>query len=111
MWNLTGSERRAARKARAQLIGDPENSKPRIKEPERRRAKTQPGEGALEKSWECVRRMADALPMLVSYVDSQCRYRYNDRAYENWYECSRGVLHGRYVKEMLGETACRVIEG
>lgn len=75
MGSPTDSERRAARKARARPIGGLENSKPRIKEPERRRAKTRPGKGALEKSWACVRRMAEPPPVLVAYVDSECRHR------------------------------------
>src|SRR5690606_36109522 len=49
--------------------------------------------------------MADALPVLISYVDSQSRYRYNNAAYERWFETSREALCGRTLEEVLGPTA------
>ena len=29
--------------------------------------------------------MADALPMLIAYIDRDHRYRFNNRAYEEWF--------------------------
>jgi PAS domain S-box-containing protein len=49
--------------------------------------------------------MADALPMLISYVDRDQRYRYNNAAYERWYGISREDLRGRTLEEVLGARA------
>jgi PAS domain S-box-containing protein len=49
--------------------------------------------------------MCDALPVLISYVDSRRRYRYNNAAYEGWFGVSREQLRGRTVEEVLGSAA------
>ncbi|MFO7561824.1 MAG: PAS domain-containing protein [Enhygromyxa sp.] len=53
--------------------------------------------------------MADALPVLISYVDHQGYYRYNNAAYERWFGTSREEIYGRSVVEVLGEAAYRQI--
>ena len=40
--------------------------------------------------------MADALPALVAYVDSEQRYRFTNAAYENWYGLSREESGGTF---------------
>lgn len=42
-------------------------------------------ETALRRSEEQLHLIADALPVLIAYVDSQQRYRFNNRAYEDWF--------------------------
>jgi PAS domain S-box-containing protein len=54
--------------------------------------------------------MADALPMLISYVDADRRYQYNNAAYERWFECSREELRGVRVDEVLGRAAYEQIK-
>jgi PAS domain S-box-containing protein len=49
--------------------------------------------------------MADALPVLISYVDAERRYQYNNASYEHWFGVSREQLRGRCVEEVLGSVA------
>jgi len=52
-----------------------------------------------------LRLVADSLPMLVSYVDEQQRYRFNNRAYTDWFGVSAEEIKDRPVREVLGEVA------
>jgi PAS domain S-box-containing protein len=54
--------------------------------------------------------LTDALPALISYVDSDQRYRFNNRAYEEWFQHSRQEITGRRINEVLGETAYQTIQ-
>ena len=47
----------------------------------------------------------DALPALVSYVDSDCRYQFNNLAYENWFGIDRRSLVGKTMSDVLGASA------
>ena len=47
--------------------------------------------------------MADSLPAVISYVDPQQRYRFNNKAYEEWFGQSPNQIIGRHVREVLGE--------
>jgi PAS domain S-box-containing protein len=51
----------------------------------------------------------DALPVLVSYVDAEGRYRLVNRAYEEWFGRSRAEVVGRTVREVLGDAAFEVL--
>jgi PAS domain S-box-containing protein len=48
---------------------------------------------------------ADALPVLISYVDAEQRYRFVNRTYEEWFGRPRAEVVGRTVREVLGEAA------
>jgi PAS domain S-box-containing protein len=50
-----------------------------------------------------LRVMADALPVLISYVDKEERFRFNNLAYEKWYDISREKLYGKEVRQVVGE--------
>jgi PAS domain S-box-containing protein len=47
--------------------------------------------------------MADSLPALISYVDPEQRYRFNNKVYEEWFGRSPSEIAGRHVREVLGE--------
>ncbi len=49
--------------------------------------------------------MADAVPILISYVDCEERYRFVNRAYERWFGQERASIEGRTLREVLGEDA------
>ncbi|MBO9707767.1 MAG: PAS domain-containing protein [Caulobacter sp.] len=49
--------------------------------------------------------MADAVPILIGYLDSEQRYRFVNRAYEEWFGLERSAIEGRTLIEVLGETA------
>jgi PAS domain S-box-containing protein len=52
----------------------------------------------------------DALPVLVSYVGADGRYRFASRGYEQWYGGSRAELLGKHVREVIGEHAFQEIQ-
>ncbi len=67
---------------------------------------------SLESYKECEKRfhlMADSLPALISYVDSEYRYRFNNKTYEKWHGISSEKIYGKHVKDILGEDAYQEI--
>ena len=55
--------------------------------------------------------MADSLPAFISYVDSQQRYIFNNKAYEEWFGQSPNEIVGRHVRDVLGEDGYERIHG
>lgn len=49
-----------------------------------------------------VRGALDAMPLFVSYVDSDLRYRLVNRTYERWFQRPREEIEGRPVAEVQG---------
>ncbi len=49
--------------------------------------------------------MADAVPILISYVDREQRYRFVNRAYERWFGIDRSEIEGKTLAEVLGPEA------
>jgi PAS domain S-box-containing protein len=49
--------------------------------------------------------MADAVPILISYVDRQERYRFVNRAYELWFGVDRSRIEGKTLREVVGADA------
>ncbi len=64
----------------------------------------------LRKSESQLRLITDALPVLISYVDMDHRYRFNNKAYEDWFGYSQTELNGRPVLEVIGETAYKGVK-
>ena len=60
-------------------------------------------EKSLQRSEEQLRLITDSLPVLISYVDRQQRYLYNNRTYETWFGKPRSALLGLHIKELLDE--------
>jgi PAS domain S-box-containing protein len=52
-----------------------------------------------------LRLMADALPVLIAYVDANQRYRFNNNGYEEWFGIESGELHGRHMQAVWGNAA------
>jgi PAS domain S-box-containing protein len=63
----------------------------------------------LTESESHLRLMADSLPALISYVDSEQRYIFNNKAYEEWFGQERTEVTGRYIREVLGESVYQTI--
>lgn len=61
--------------------------------------------GILRRSEEQLRLVTDAMPALISYVDADERYRYNNRAYETWFGQKAADLYGKTMREVLGDEA------
>jgi PAS domain S-box-containing protein len=49
--------------------------------------------------------IADAAPALISYVDSDLRYRFVNQRYEQWFELACEDLLGRTLEDVLGAPA------
>jgi len=52
-----------------------------------------------------LRRVLDAIPSPVAYVDTGLRFRYNNRAYDTWVGRPHEELYGIHIREVLGEKA------
>jgi PAS domain S-box-containing protein len=53
--------------------------------------------------------MADALPVLIAYVDRDGRYQFNNAAYERWFGIRPEAIKGRHVREVLGNGAYETV--
>jgi PAS domain S-box-containing protein len=62
-------------------------------------------EEAVRRSQEQLRLVIDALPLLISYIDRDHRFRFNNRAYTDWFGVDPEQLVGKPVREFLGEEA------
>ena len=65
-------------------------------------------EEALQRSEEQLRLVIDALPVLVSYVDLEKRYRLNNQLYEEWFELPTSEITGKLMREIIGEEAYQI---
>ena len=52
-----------------------------------------------------LRRITDAVPMLVAYVDRDHVYRFANADYDPWFGISPSAMVGKHVSDVLGETA------
>jgi PAS domain S-box-containing protein len=59
-------------------------------------------ERAAQESEERLRSIADALPLLISYVDKEKRFRFVNRQYEIWFARPLEEIVGRTVSEVFG---------
>jgi PAS domain S-box-containing protein len=60
-------------------------------------------EEALRASEAQLRLMADSLPVLISYVDCEQRYQFNNLAYARWFGIPRDSLKGAPIRKLLGD--------
>ena len=67
---------------------------------ERRKA-----EKALRDSERQLQLITDALPVCISYIDRDVRYRFVSAAYEQWFDRSKQELVGRRVEDVIGAGA------
>ena len=49
--------------------------------------------------------VADAIPVMIAYVDNQQRYRFVNRTLADWFERPRAEILGKTLREVLGEAA------
>jgi PAS domain S-box-containing protein len=66
----------------------------------RRRERT---ERELKNSEQRLRLITNALPVLIAYVDSAQRYRFNNDAYKVWFGVTPEEAWGRTIQEVVGE--------
>lgn len=54
--------------------------------------------------------LTDSLPVLISYIDGDGRYQFNNATYHEWFGLTAEQCRGKHVHEVLGEEACRIME-
>jgi PAS domain S-box-containing protein len=57
-----------------------------------------------------LRSMADALPVLVSYVDENQRYRFANKEHKQWFGVEPQTLIGRHAQQVWGDEAYPTIQ-
>jgi PAS domain S-box-containing protein len=50
-----------------------------------------------------LRRVTDAVPMLISYVDRQLIYRFANHAYERWFGMKPDDMIGKHIAPVIGQ--------
>jgi len=67
--------------------------------------RTHEAELALRESEERLRLIADNVPALISYVDREQRYAFNNRTYDHWFGIASESMPGRTIAEVFGGDA------
>lgn len=65
----------------------------------------------LQASEERIRLITDSLPVLISYIDTEHYFRFNNMRYEEWFGKSRDEITDKHAEELLGENAYGRIKG
>jgi diguanylate cyclase (GGDEF)-like protein/PAS domain S-box-containing protein len=67
-------------------------------------------EESMRRSEDQLRLVADTLPMRVSFIDAEERYRFNNLAYERYFNIPRGSMYGKTMREIVGEEGYRELQ-
>ncbi len=67
-------------------------------------------EKALIEKDEQLRSIADALPVLISYIDADLRFQFSNATHEEWFGVPAEAIHGRRIKEVFGEKSAQEFE-
>jgi PAS domain S-box-containing protein len=70
-------------------------------------AKRERAEQALRQSSRRVQMIIDSLPALISFVDTEQRYRFVSRSYQEWFGVPSQQVVGKTLTEVLGERAMK----
>ncbi|BAY21172.1 serine/threonine protein kinase and signal transduction histidine kinase with GAF and PAS/PAC sensor [Calothrix sp. NIES-2100] len=70
----------------------------------------QKSEAAVREREQELRLIADALPVLISYVDGNRCYQFINRTYEVWFNRSCNEILGNPVRQLLGEAVYQRVE-
>ena len=66
-------------------------------------------EARLHQREDELRLITNAVPVQISYVDTQQRYRFNNKGYEDWYGLLASEIYGKHIREILGESVYQSI--
>jgi PAS domain S-box-containing protein len=64
----------------------------------------------LRKSEEKIRLITNSLPVLISYIDANQCFQFNNKAYESWFGRPAFAIQSKPVKEILGDAAYGAIQ-
>ncbi len=71
---------------------------------------SEPGNQDPRRAFNELRHLIDHLPILVSYVDTNEQYRFNNRVYADWFGKNPEELLGRSISEVVGPDAYKVVK-
>jgi len=66
-------------------------------------------EVALRQSETHLRRITDSLPVLISYIDKDLCYRFNNAVYQHWFGVDQDAVCGKRVQDLLGDAAFEAV--
>ncbi|MEH1861720.1 MAG: PAS domain S-box protein [Nostoc sp.] len=66
-------------------------------------------EAALREREDELRLITNAVPVKISYVDGEQRYRFNNKEYEDWFGLPASEISGKHIREILGESVYQSI--
>ncbi|BBD65013.1 multi-sensor hybrid histidine kinase [Nostoc commune NIES-4072] len=66
-------------------------------------------EAALCQREDQLRLITNAVPVQISYVDGEQRYRFNNKGYKDWYGISTSEIYGKHIREIVGESVYQSI--
>ncbi|HYE97852.1 MAG TPA: PAS domain-containing protein, partial [Planctomycetota bacterium] len=72
---------------------------------ERLLAERTASEAAVRRSEDRLRLVTDAVPSLIAYLDRDHRYRFNNKAYETWFQRPLATVTGQAIVEVIGPAA------
>ncbi len=52
-----------------------------------------------------MRLITDSLPVLITYMDAEERYRFINKAYEDWFKLPRHSIYGKKLEDIIGADA------
>jgi PAS domain S-box-containing protein len=65
---------------------------------------------AIEENAQQLKLITDALPVLISYLDKEEKYRFTNKAYEAWFNQKPESLLGQPIRQVVGEKAYQGIQ-
>ena len=68
-------------------------------------------ENTLRESERHLRLLADSLPVLISYIDTEQRYQFVNKTYETFFGISRDLIPGKQLIEIVGEAYYCQVQG
>lgn len=63
-----------------------------------------------QRSQQELQTLTGALPVLISYMDAEERYQFNNKLYEDWFPRTREEIHGQTIRSVIGEKAYGVVK-
>ena len=66
-------------------------------------------EAALRQREDQLRLITNAVPVKISYVDGEQRYRFNNKGYEDWFGIPTSEIYGKHIREIVGESVYQSI--
>ncbi|MGI2905983.1 PAS domain S-box protein [Tolypothrix sp. VBCCA 56010] len=64
---------------------------------------------ALRQRENQLRLITNAVPVFISYVDAEQRYRFNNKKYEEWFGVPASEIYGKHMREFMDESVYKSV--